>query len=90
MKIPANVKYAIIEQMMNREDNMLNVKWLCDTAGVSRSGYYHYLKTEDLREQREQQDRADFQLILDTSVPFRTLLKNKEIRQSMSRRAVMK
>ena len=65
MKIPANVKYAIIEQMMNREDNMLNVKWLCDTAGVSRSGYYHYLKTADLREQREQQDRADFQLILD-------------------------
>ena len=58
MKIPANVKYAIIEQMMNREDNMLNVKWLCDTAGVSRSGYYHYLKTADLREQREQQDRA--------------------------------
>ena len=65
MKIPANVKYAIIEQMMNRGDNMLNVKWLCDTAGVSRSGYYHYLKTADLREQREQQDRADFQLILD-------------------------
>lgn len=64
MKIPASTKYAIIEQMMQREDNMLNIKWLCETAGVSRSGYYHYLQTADLREQREQQDRADFELIL--------------------------
>ena len=64
MKIPASTKYAIIEQMMQREDNMLNIKWLCETAGVSRSGYYHYLQTADLREQREQQDRVDFELIL--------------------------
>lgn len=64
MKIPANAKYAIIEQMMNREGNLLNVKWLCETAGVSRSGYYHYLQTAELREQREQQDRDDFELIL--------------------------
>ena len=64
MKIPTNAKYVIIEQMMQREDNMLNVKWLCETAGVSRSGYYHYLKTADLRRQREEHDRADFDLIL--------------------------
>ena len=36
MKIPASAKYDIIEQMMQREDNMLNIKWLCETAGVSR------------------------------------------------------
>ena len=64
MKIPASAKYAIIEQMMQQEDNMLSIKWLCETAGVSRSGYYHYLQTAELREQREQQDRADFELIL--------------------------
>ena len=64
MKVPANAKYAIIEQMMHRDNNMLNVRWLCETAGVSRSGYYHYLKTSDLREQREQHDREDFELIL--------------------------
>ena len=65
MKIPANAKYAIIEQMMNREDNLLNVKWLCEAAGVSRSGYYHYLQTAELRKQREQQDRRDFLVILE-------------------------
>ena len=64
MRIPANVKYAIIEQVVQREDNLLNIKWLCATAGVSRSGYYHYLQTSDLRNQREQRDREDFELIL--------------------------
>ena len=64
MRIPANVKYAIIEQVVQREDNLLNIKWLCETAGVSRSGYYHYLQTSDLRNQREQRDREDFELIL--------------------------
>ena len=65
MRIPANAKYAIIEQMVNREDNLLNVKWLCEAAGVSRSGYYHYLQTAELRKQREQQDRRDFLVILE-------------------------
>ena len=65
MRIPANAKYTIIEQMMNREDNLLNVKWLCEAAGVSRSGYYHYLQTAELRKQREQQDRRDFLVILE-------------------------
>ena len=64
MRIPANVKYAIIEQVVQHEDNLLNIKWLCETAGVSRSGYYHYLQTSDLREQREQHDRDDFEQIL--------------------------
>ena len=65
MRIPANAKCTIIEQMMNREDNLLNVKWLCEAAGVSRSGYYHYLQTSELRKQREQQDRRDFLVILE-------------------------
>ncbi len=64
MNIPACKKYAIIQEMTRRDDNLLNISWLCEAAEVSRSGYYHYLKTEDLREQREAQDRRDFTLIL--------------------------
>jgi len=63
MKVSANARYAIIEQIMQRENNKLNVKWLCETAGVSRSGYYHYLQTAGLREEKEQRDREDFELI---------------------------
>jgi transposase InsO family protein len=65
MTIPASSKYAIIQEMTRRDDNLLNILWLCEAAGVSRSGYYHYLKTEDLRAQRDEQDRRDFALILE-------------------------
>jgi len=65
MMVPANAKYQIIREMMQRDVNMLNVSWLCDAADVSRSGYYHYLATEDLRLQRENQDQQDFLIILE-------------------------
>lgn len=65
MMVPASAKYLIIHEMMQRQDNLLNVTWLCDAANVSRSGYYHYLATEELRLQREEQDRQDFLIILE-------------------------
>ena len=64
MSIPASAKYAIIREMTLRDNNLLNISWLCAAACVSRSGYYHYLDTEDLRQQREEQDRKDFSVIL--------------------------
>ena len=64
MIIPANVKYKIIQDTINKSDNLLNISVLCDIAGVSRSGYYHYLVTEDVRRQREEKDQSDFEIIL--------------------------
>ncbi|MDQ0157833.1 transposase InsO family protein [Robertmurraya andreesenii] len=43
----------------------MNIKWLCDIAHVSRSGYYAWLEQEKRRNEREEQDRADFELILE-------------------------
>jgi transposase InsO family protein len=57
-------KFEIIQRTMTEEDNLLNVSMLCDVAGVSRSGYYRYIKSQDVRDRREMQDRADFELIL--------------------------
>ena len=65
MSIPASAKYSIIHEMTQRDDNLLNIVWLCEAAGVSRSGYYHYLDTEELRRQREERDRLDFVIILE-------------------------
>ena len=48
MIIPASAKFAIIREMTQRDNNLLNIVWLCDAARVSRSGYYHYLETEDI------------------------------------------
>ena len=42
-----------------------NIVWLCDTAKVSRSGYYKWLAETEHRKKREEKDRADFDLILE-------------------------
>lgn len=44
--------------------NILTIKELCSLAGVSRSGYYNWLRSIESRKQRELQDQADFALIL--------------------------
>lgn len=64
MAVPAHAKYQIIQEMMQREGNLLNITWLCRSADVSRSGYYHFLETEELRLHREEHDRQDFALIV--------------------------
>ena len=65
MNVPASSKYAIIQEMTQRDNNLLKITWLCAAAGVSRSGYYYYLKTEDIRRQREEQDQKNFLVILE-------------------------
>ena len=59
-----DVKFGIIREMTARDDNLLNISWLCKIAGVSRSGYYNWLASEAARRMREERDRADFELIL--------------------------
>lgn len=56
--------FEIIYQTIQQSDNRLSVSRLCETAGVSRSGYYAWVAAAPLREAREEQDRKDFDLIL--------------------------
>ena len=56
--------FEVIYNTMQQSSNSLSVKALCSMAGVSRSGYYAWLKAAPVREQQEQQDRDDFDLIL--------------------------
>ena len=58
MIIPANAKYKIIQETMGLHGNRLTISALCEIAGVSRSGYYHYLSTEEIRSQREERKRS--------------------------------
>jgi transposase InsO family protein len=64
MSVPPGKKFGIVAEMMGKPDNKLNVKELCAIAGVSRSGYYEWLKAEPIRQAREGHDRADFEKIL--------------------------
>ncbi len=63
IQAPAEVKYRLICEAAQKEDNVLNISALCRIAGVSRSGYYAWLQAAPLRQRREEQDRADYQLI---------------------------
>lgn len=58
-------KFQIIQEVLSQEGNLLTVSDLCRTAGVSRSGYYNWLHSADVREKKETADLEDFQLILD-------------------------
>lgn len=57
-------KFEVIHSTLSSADNRLNARMLCELAGVSRSGYYRWLGAADKRKAREDQDRKDFDLIL--------------------------
>ena len=57
-------KFEIIHETINKANNTLSVKMLCEIAGVSRSGYYNWVHSADKRAEKEIKDRADFELIL--------------------------
>jgi transposase InsO family protein len=57
-------KFEIIHETINKANNKLSVSMLCEIAGVSRSGYYNWVKSENSRLEKENKDRADFELIL--------------------------
>jgi transposase InsO family protein len=58
-------RFRLIQEELQQEDNLLSVGRLCDLACVSRSGYYRWVSAADSRAQREEQDRGDFELILE-------------------------
>lgn len=69
-------KFKIIQQMLNHDNNLLNISWLCECAGVSRSGYYNWISSEKARNKKDEQDKKDFELIL-TAYQFRGYDKGK-------------
>ena len=58
-------KFKIIYHMIQRDNNLLNISWLCECADVSRSGYYNWISSEEARNKKDEQDRKDFEIILD-------------------------
>ena len=51
--------------MIQRDNNLLNISWLCESADVARSGYYRWLNAIDIRAIKEEQDKKDFEQILE-------------------------
>ena len=57
--------FEIIHESIRHDELVLTVSALCEIAVVSRSGYYRWEAAAEQREKREEQDRADFALILE-------------------------
>ena len=55
-KLIAAETFKLIESIILRFNHKNIVSHLCKVSGVSRSGYYRYLKTKDLRLQRDKLD----------------------------------
>lgn len=60
-----SIVFSLIHQTLSGSENELSVSMMCRTAGVSRSGYYAWLKAASARQIRKAQDRADFELVLE-------------------------
>lgn len=58
-------RFELIHEIMSTQGNILYLNDLCQTAGVSRSGYYKWIRSEDVRREKEEKDRADFELVLE-------------------------
>lgn len=56
--------FEIIFNTLQQSGNSLSASSLCSIAGVSRSGFYAWIKAAPRREQQELQDHNDFDLIL--------------------------
>lgn len=65
IQAPASVKFKLIYQAIQHDDNLLSISYLCRIAGVSRSGFYAWLDAAPRRAEREDHDREDFDLILE-------------------------
>lgn len=65
IEAPARVKYTLIREAAERDGNMINVSWMCQIAGVTRSGYYAWLDAAPARQSREEADQKDFESILE-------------------------
>lgn len=64
IKAKPSTKYEIIEDLINKDDNLLSVKLLCEIAGVSRSGFYDWKANKPGHKTKEDADKSDLDLIL--------------------------
>ena len=56
-------KYGLIDKTLNSPRNVLTVSYLCESAGVSRSGFYSWKKRKNdpssFYNKKDEQDRKD-------------------------------
>ena len=59
IQAPAEVKFALIYEAIQHDDNALSISYMCQIAGVSRSGFYAWMSAAPARQKREDHDLYD-------------------------------
>lgn len=57
-------KFKLIETILNQNDFKRKTTYFCELLEVSRSGYYNYIQSADIRESKEKADVAVKKLVL--------------------------
>ena len=65
IQAPAEVKFALIYEAIQHDDNVLSISYMCQIAGVSRSGFYAWINAAPARKKRDDADKADFDKVLE-------------------------
>ena len=65
IQAPAEVKFALIYEAIQHDDNVLSISYLCQVARVSRSGFYAWVSAAPARAKRDDDDKADFDKVLE-------------------------
>ena len=65
IQAPAEVRFALIYNAIQNDDNALSISYMCRVAGVSRSGFYAWMNAAPTRQKREDNDRDDFAKVLE-------------------------
>lgn len=63
-KLPPNKIFKLISETLKKNNLKNMTQYLCELLGISRSGYYSYLKAEDTRNEREKSDLKVKEIIL--------------------------
>jgi len=63
IKAVPSARFRLIYETTRRDNNLLCIDALCKIACVSRSGYYHWMQSEKKRQEADEQDRRDFDII---------------------------
>lgn len=85
----AGERFEAVQEALADRKNILTVQELCELAGVSRSGYYNWVSSEQVRKMREQKDREDFERILE-AYRFRGYAKGVRMNVKKIRRLMRK
>ncbi len=65
IQAPAQIKYELIYNALQGDNNLLSIKEMCKIACVSRSDYYAWIEHKPERIAREESDKKDCELILE-------------------------